>query len=239
MKRRRDDHEDDTDPGGMPPVRIVARTPQGKVGRLTHETRETLNLRLLNNEPAKKILAWLNGLTETVQVCAEYWNAEPVSAKNLSEWKNGNSYAEWLERRTRVEEVRTLMAAANEVAAAGGRIAGGLVTYMAGDLMECFEKMRREGVDLTTILEMVEPVTRLAAKENEALKLSGQNEERKLRQARLDFDKDKFVKASIAALRKHAGGKDVAAILNSGEPEAVQDRKLEQLIFGELAASPY
>ncbi len=234
-----DDDDDMEDPGGMPPVRVMPSTPQGKIGRLTHDTREALNLRLLNNEPAKKILEWLNALVETVTVCAEYWNGEAVSAKNLSDWKNGASYHAWRERRTRVEETKTLMSFATGLASSGGRLAGGVATMVAGDFLETFERMRNEGMTLGDLTNLVEPIVKLASKENEALKLDGQKEERQLRRENLALQKDKLRKTTVAAVRRVALLPETQKILRGNDPVKLQDQKLEQLIFGDLADSPH
>src|SRR3954468_6317546 len=42
----------------------------GKVARLPHSLREQLNLRLLDHEPAKSILPWLNSLPEVKAILA-------------------------------------------------------------------------------------------------------------------------------------------------------------------------
>jgi hypothetical protein len=218
---------------------VTPSTPQGKIGRLTHETREAVNVRLLNNEPAKKILAWLNALEETQTVCREYWGGEPVSAKNLSDWKNGAAYDAWRERRTRTEETKTLMAYATGLANAGGRMAGGLSTLVAGDFLETFERMRREGMTLEDLKELVEPIVKLAGKENEAAKIEGAKAERELRRENLALQKEKLRKATIAAVRRVALLPETQNILGSKDPVNVQDAKLEQLIFGDLAESPH
>ncbi len=233
------DDDDAADPGAMPAVRIKASTPQGKIGRLPHAIREEVNTRLLNNEPARSLLKWLNDLPDTITVCREYWGSEPVTAKNLSDWKNGRSYTEWMERRTRVEETKELMSYAESLASAGGKIAGGLSTVIASDLLAAFEQMRREGATVADLAAMVEPVAKLAGRENEAAKLAGQTADRELKKQRLQLDSAKLRKTAVEALRRLAMSPDVQAVLASKDVKEVQNQKLEQMIFGDLAASPF
>src|SRR5690349_20841802 len=67
----------------------------GKVARLSHSIREQLNLRLLDHEPAKSILPWLNSLPEVKAILAADFNNRPISKQNLSEWKQGG-HRDWL-----------------------------------------------------------------------------------------------------------------------------------------------
>jgi hypothetical protein len=56
----------------------------GKIARLPKTVREKLNLRLEDNEPAKEILEWLNGLPQTQKVLKSLFNGAPINKQNLS-----------------------------------------------------------------------------------------------------------------------------------------------------------
>lgn len=239
-------NDEDSDPGGMPPVTLRPRTPQGKIGRLPHVIREEVNTRLLNNEPAKAILKWLNALPETQQVCREFWNEEPVTAKNLSDWKTGSAYHEWRERRQSAEETKELVALANSMAGTGNGIASGLATWLAGDFLAIFEQMRREGVSLTELTALVEPIAKLADKENARARLdlerekeAGRRETLRLAKEKHAWDMEKVKRFTLERLRKFALTPEVQAVLTNGKTEELQNKELEQLIFGDLASSPY
>src|SRR4051812_5432844 len=61
----------------------------GKVAHLSHSLRERLNLLLLDHEPAKSILPWLNSLPEVKAILAADSDRRPISKQNLSDWKQG------------------------------------------------------------------------------------------------------------------------------------------------------
>jgi hypothetical protein len=66
----------------------------GKVARLPKAVREKLNLRLEDNEPAKDLLKWLNGLPQTRKVLKSLFNGAPINKQNLSDWKTGG-FRDW------------------------------------------------------------------------------------------------------------------------------------------------
>ena len=86
----------------------------GKIARLPHALRNLLNLRLHNGEPHKKLVAWLNTLPEVHEVLEEYFDARPITAKNLSEWKKGG-YQDWLQHRDTLDWARLASDEASEL----------------------------------------------------------------------------------------------------------------------------
>jgi len=116
------------------------RTPQGKIGRLPHDVREAVNARLLNNEPARKILGWLNATKEQVWVCQEYFEGEAVTAKNLSDWKVGG-YRKWLARRERLDSLKGLTGYCVELAKASGlAVTDAAAAIVGGQLLTALER---------------------------------------------------------------------------------------------------
>src|SRR5437868_6682455 len=70
-------------------------TRTGKIARLPHSIRDQLNQRLHQNQNAKSILPWLNGLPEVKTLLAADFNSRLITKQNLSEWKNGG-FRDWL-----------------------------------------------------------------------------------------------------------------------------------------------
>jgi hypothetical protein len=68
---------------------------RGKIARLPRSVRDQLNIRLDDGQEADQILPWLNDLPEVRQIIAERFNGAPVSAQNLSAWRQGG-FQEWL-----------------------------------------------------------------------------------------------------------------------------------------------
>ncbi|HVY68646.1 MAG TPA: hypothetical protein VHH73_01890 [Verrucomicrobiae bacterium] len=67
----------------------------GKIGRLPRAIREELNQRLSEGEGGEPLLHWLNALPEVQQIIAAEFGGKPVSAQNLSTWRQG-AYADWV-----------------------------------------------------------------------------------------------------------------------------------------------
>jgi hypothetical protein len=101
--------ETQTSPSGLP----AGRSRTGKIARLPLAIRQQLNQRLLNGEPGKELVQWLNGLPEVQTVLAAQFEGQPIVEQNLSAWKQGG-YQDWQ------EEQRTLGAVARLAEQSGG-----------------------------------------------------------------------------------------------------------------------
>ncbi len=104
---------------------------QGKIQRASHQTRMELNTRLFNGELGPELLPWLNGLEEIQHICAEHFDGESVTAKNLSDYRKG-AYGKWLSLQQSVEAQKTRAAFALELARASG---GEALSEAAAQLM--------------------------------------------------------------------------------------------------------
>ena len=116
-----------------------ART--GKIARLPLAIREELNRRLLDGQPASKLLPWLHSLPEVLKVLDDYFGEEPVSPQNLSEWRQGG-FVEWVARRERIAQTKELSDYAMQLAsAAGGSMTDGSAAIMGGKILEALESI--------------------------------------------------------------------------------------------------
>jgi hypothetical protein len=95
-------------------------TRHGKIARLPHELREQLNTRLHDGESARSLLEWLNGLPAVQAVLAAHFGGAPLTAQNLSAWRQGG-HADWL----RLQELRFWLRHLSEEAASLAQAAGG------------------------------------------------------------------------------------------------------------------
>lgn len=103
-----------------------------KIARLPHEVRMELNQRILNGELAPQILPWLNGLPELQRICAEHFDGVPVSAKNLSDYRQG-PYRKWRATHAKIESMKGLAEYSLRLAGASGRsLADGAAQLLAG-----------------------------------------------------------------------------------------------------------
>jgi hypothetical protein len=69
-------------------------TRKGKIARLPHHIREQLNQRLQDGHDARQLMDWLGTLSEVQPVLDEHFHGNPISPKNLSEWRQGG-FQEW------------------------------------------------------------------------------------------------------------------------------------------------
>jgi hypothetical protein len=84
--------------------RYLHRSRGFNIARLPFEIRELINHQLLDNEPAKNIVTWLN-TDSAVRVCIErLFEGRPVTEHNISEWRQGG-YEEWLAERACLENI--------------------------------------------------------------------------------------------------------------------------------------
>ena len=68
-------------------------TSRGKIGRLAHEIRHGVNIRIRDNRPAEEILSWL----------ADEHKVSGITPQNLSAWKTHGGYERWLRCQDRLE----------------------------------------------------------------------------------------------------------------------------------------
>jgi hypothetical protein len=116
-------------------------TRTGKVARLPLAIREEVNRRLLDNEPAGKILPWLNALPEVVSILGEDFEGLAVNDQNLSEWRKGG-FQDWLKRRDRIEHTRELAQTAVKFAkAGGGNLTEGAAAILSGRILDVLEQL--------------------------------------------------------------------------------------------------
>ncbi len=117
----------------------MART--GKIARLPEHLRTELNERILANQPASKILPWLNDQLEVKQLLEEDFEGLSVNDENLHKWRIGG-YAEWLTRRERVASIRELSNISIKLAEAnGGAISEGAAAIAAGHILTTLESL--------------------------------------------------------------------------------------------------
>ena len=200
-------------------------TRRGKIARLPVPLREELNLRLLNNVSGPRILAWLNSLPAVVEIL-EQEGEEQITPQNLSVWRDGG-YADWLRRRERVENLKSLSSYAYQLAQAGGSLSDGAAAIAGGKILEMLENLDEENIGKLT-------ASLAALRSSEASALNAKTNSARLAQKdrQLDLDEKKFQRGTAALFIKWARQPEAQAILGSGDTQTVQMDKLVQLFFG-------
>lgn len=91
----------------------------GKIARLPRSLREQLHRRLEDGESGVVLVAWLNALPEVQAVLQAEFAGRPITAQNLSEWKQGG-YREWQKHQEALALAREFSAHAAELAQVAG-----------------------------------------------------------------------------------------------------------------------
>lgn len=202
---------------------------QGKIARLPHRLREQVNCRLLDGETSRVLLKWLNAQEDASKVWEAHFEGMPASPQNLSEWRNGG-YKEWILRRQKSENLKTLASYASDLAKAGGNISDGAAAIAAGKVLEALENAASdEDFDLS---KMVGAVTSLQHADIAKAKLKLDKRKETNREKVIELSKDKFEMQTVETFMKWAKTKEAQAILNNGKPKHVQMGMLREMIFG-------
>lgn len=205
---------------------------QGKIARLPHHLREKVNQRLLDGETAREILAWLNSEKDADTVWWQYFEGAPANPQNLSEWRTGG-YREWLRRRHRADNLKTLSSYAMELAKSGGSISEGAAAIAAGQILETLEVAASdEDADLG---ELTLAVSRLRKGDLAKQKIALDKRRESNREKQMLLDREKFETLAVKKFIAWAGREEAQAILNSPDPEPVKVDHLRQLIWGDIA----
>lgn len=111
---------------------------QGKLQRASHAFRMELNTRLFNGALGPELLPWINETPEIQHICADHFEGESVSAKNLSDYRRG-AYQKWLAATQEIERQKTRAQFALELArASGGEMSLAAAQLMAGRYVDAF-----------------------------------------------------------------------------------------------------
>lgn len=199
----------------------------GKIGRLPVAIRNEVNRRLLDNQGGAKILTWLNAQPEVLRVLDEYFNEEPITPQNLSEWRKGG-FQKWVERQRRAEELKDLSAFALEMGkAAGGSVADGTAAILGGRILTAIE----EGEGWSP--EVVKTVALLRMGDHEKIKRDQAGELLKLKRKQIDLDERRFNVRTCELFVKWYNDRKVKDIIESRSSNSEKIEKLGQQIFGE------
>src|ERR1700679_838751 len=99
------------EPAPVPAARS-GRARNGKIARLPHTIRETLNERLRDGVPYDSLLSWLNSLPEVREVLQKHFEGAPIVEQNLSRGRCGG-YLGWVENQLTANAI-SIMAAAGK-----------------------------------------------------------------------------------------------------------------------------
>jgi hypothetical protein len=199
---------------------------KGKIARLPAQIREEVNQRLYNGETGPRIIAWLHTQPEVLAVLDEHFGEEPITAQNLSEWRQGG-YQDWLARRERVENLGVLSEYALKLAKAGGSISDGAAAIAGGKILEYLEAV--EGEDT---LDAAIALAKL--RDGDAKMLRARVSELQLdqRERQLALEEAKFQRQTCELFLKWYDDKKAREIASSGTSTEGKVQLLIPLMFG-------
>jgi hypothetical protein len=124
-------------------------TRNGKIARLPAAIREELNQRLLDGQPGRQLVEWLNGLPKVQAVLKAQFKGNPITKTNLSQWKTGG-YPAWEVGDRMADHVKSILdGTAALQAVAKDRLTGRIALILAANLaigMQRLESMP-EGIE--------------------------------------------------------------------------------------------
>lgn len=229
----------------------MAKARTGKIARLPHAIREEVNRRLLDGEPASKILPWLHSLPEVLTMLDDYFREEPISPQNLSEWRKGDGenlsgFEEWLERRAQVDRTKELAAYGYALAQQNnGGAAEGAAAIQGGQFLEIFEALDVEKqkellkAKPQSFPELVAAFAKFesaqAKKETvrqNKKKLAQNDEKLALDREKLAFDKTRFERTTCELFLAWHANKRATEIAEGKGKREVKIEQLRLLMFG-------
>lgn len=169
-----------------------------KIARLPNDTREELNRRLLDNEPAAAILSWLNDLLPVKAILAAQFAGAPITRQNLAAWRR-TGYPLWFQQEQFPIRFYRLGQAAGKVASAGrDTIARGSATILSGQLFELIQTTSAEKPSTDDIAKTVTAVKPLLYAEQIATRLQIAHERLRQRDLQLLLQRDKHQRDVVA-----------------------------------------
>lgn len=202
---------------------------QGKIARLPHDLRNEVNLRLLNNETAREILAWLNAQPEAIETWDSHFEGAEANPQNLSEWRLGG-FKDWIRKREKIENLKTLSEFCLDAAKAGQDISDGAAAIAAGELLQALESAATdEDADLGKLTGAIAAI-RAGNIAQARLDLDKRKHETKRQEVALS--REKFEKQTVEQFLKWAKSKEAQNILDSGKSKTVQMTEMRELMFG-------
>jgi len=123
-------------------------TRRGKIARLPQAVRDELNRRLQNGEMGTRLLVWLNGLPEVRRVLAADFEDRDINGPNLTAWKSGGGYQDWLAEQAALAQAKEWTAVAKEwVVSTEDRYTDHLTTLLAARYAETLADWQSGEID--------------------------------------------------------------------------------------------
>lgn len=215
----------------------LPQTSTGKIARLPARLREEVNRRLHDGESGPVLLEWLNGTPEALEVCADYFNSEPISPQNLSAWRQGQ-FQRWEREQKQLQRTRARAEYSHQLAkASGGNLAEGALAQLTGEVLEMVEEiadLREAGQKINPDLIQAVNKSLVAARAKELETHDGRRKDLQLQQKEreLALAESKFQRETAELFMKFYADAKAREIMESKASTPVKMDGLVHLIFG-------
>jgi hypothetical protein len=165
----------------------------GKIARLPREIRDQLNQRLLDGQPGRRLVIWLNSLPEVKQVLATDFDGRPLNEQNLSDWKGGG-YLDWEARLETLAQSRELAANSLELAAAtDGKLTDHLSTMLSARYAVALAEWDKQTTGtfqdkLRTLHSLCQDIVKLRRSDHHATRLNFEVKRQKDEEEKTDME---------------------------------------------------
>ena len=211
----------------------------GKIGSMPADIRAEVNKRLYAGDRSHEIIAWLHEQPSVLEVLDQHYREEPVSAQNISSWKNSkNGYQKFLRRKERVADVKQLTEYSMELADNGRDLFAASSSIVGGQLLEIFESLDIEAQkqmlenDPKVMIDLISALTSLQQGSVSAAKLKHAEERLRQTEQRLELEVEKFHRDTAKQFLKFYEDKKAKEIASSAGTEDAKVGDLVQLFFG-------
>lgn len=237
------------------------RQGQGKIHRLSFETRLEVRNRLLNNRKQSETLEWLHSLPETGPMLEELFDGKPITPQNLSDYKSSREYQTWLLRQERIADIRTVSQFARDLgevtvhgqsSSASVDLAGGHILARLESLISC----QADDDELKPVLDAIHRLRlreiqggtlnlkrqeREDRKEAKAAELEEKRLQRLLREKELEEKarerqdrRDKFELEAAGKLLELARSQEVQAVITGPLDQTSKIQQLRRFMYPQL-----
>lgn len=206
----------------------MARTRRGKIAKLPAEIRAEVNRRMLDGQPGRQILDWLNAHDRVRPILAAQFAGADINDQNLTEWRQGG-YMDWVEDREKLDALKELSLFAGGAVKSGGGIADGAAAIAAGKLITAIECAAPED-----LVKLSAAIAALRGGDVDNRKLQLKAREVKTKEAQLALDEKRFQLRTVEKLLEALDSDKAAAIARAPDLDrGAKVDKLGQLMFGD------
>jgi hypothetical protein len=205
----------------------------GKIGRLPWPLKRELHNQLRDAVPGPVVLLWLNGQEPVQRLLREQWQGRPITPQNLSDYRGSADFKKWLSAQEGLEACQEKSKFVLGLAAeAGMDLMDSADALVVSRLLEDLEMAQgKDAVELMRTLGSF----RQGGTARQLLDV--RRAELAIAEKRVDLDRDKMEKQTVAKFLLWAKSSEARAILDSGKPKAVQMDLLHDLMFGQRPGS--